>query len=217
MDAFNSIAERHGISLIEDNAHGFGGTYRGKSLGTFGALATQSFHETKNVQCGEGGALVINDMSLHARAEIIRDKGTNRGDFLRGVVGRYRWMDIGSSYLPSEILATFLTAQLEPCRSPAGARSASGRFPARPARSIISRGGLTSRAARYSCSAPNAAATAMSGASSSSRTADRAPSNNSMVSIASSSALRTRTSASGVPVKSMEHLKRRRPVLGVNW
>src|SRR5439155_9249574 len=70
-------------------------------------------HRTENVQCGEGGALVINDMSLHARAEIIRDKGTNRGDFLRGVVGRYRWMDIGSSYLPSEILAAFLTAQLE--------------------------------------------------------------------------------------------------------
>jgi dTDP-4-amino-4,6-dideoxygalactose transaminase len=113
MDAFTSIAERHGIALIEDNAHGLGGTYRGKNLGTFGALATQSFHETKNVQCGEGGALIVNNMNLFARAEIIRDKGTNRGQFFRGVVDRYRWMDVGSSYLPSEILAAFLTAQLE--------------------------------------------------------------------------------------------------------
>jgi dTDP-4-amino-4,6-dideoxygalactose transaminase len=81
--------------------------------GTFGALATQSFHETKNVQCSDGGALVVNDVSLYARAEIIREKGTNRGQFVRGLVDRYRWMDLGSSYLPSEILAAFLTAQLE--------------------------------------------------------------------------------------------------------
>jgi dTDP-4-amino-4,6-dideoxygalactose transaminase len=113
MDAIRAIADRHGLPIVEDNAHGLGATYRGRPLGSFGALATQSFHETKNVQCGEGGALVFNDLRYLERAEIIREKGTNRGQFFRGLVDKYRWMDIGSSYLPSDLLAAFLTAQLE--------------------------------------------------------------------------------------------------------
>ncbi|HET6213514.1 MAG TPA: dTDP-4-amino-4,6-dideoxygalactose transaminase [Micromonosporaceae bacterium] len=113
MDAINEIAGRHGLVVIEDNAHGLGGSYRGRALGTFGAMATQSFHETKNVQCGEGGALLFNDLEYFHRAEIIREKGTNRSQFFRGQVDKYRWIDIGSSYLPSELLAAFLTAQLE--------------------------------------------------------------------------------------------------------
>jgi dTDP-4-amino-4,6-dideoxygalactose transaminase len=113
MAVINDIAARHGLVVIEDNAHGLGGTYQGKALGTFGAMATQSFHETKNIQCGEGGALVFNDMTYHARAEIIREKGTNRSQFFRGMVDKYRWVDLGSSYLPSEILAAVLVAQLE--------------------------------------------------------------------------------------------------------
>jgi dTDP-4-amino-4,6-dideoxygalactose transaminase len=113
MDAIAAIAGRHGLAIIEDNAHGLGGTYHGRALGSFGVLATQSFHETKNVQCGEGGALLINDPRYLERAEIIREKGTNRSQFFRGAVDKYRWVDLGSSYLPSEILAAFLTAQLE--------------------------------------------------------------------------------------------------------
>jgi dTDP-4-amino-4,6-dideoxygalactose transaminase len=113
MDAINDIAARHGLVVVEDNAHGLGGSYRGRALGTFGAIATQSFHETKNVQCGEGGAIVFNDMTYHARAEVIREKGTNRSQFFRGMVDKYRWVDLGSSYLPSEILAAVLAAQLE--------------------------------------------------------------------------------------------------------
>ncbi|WP_246002266.1 dTDP-4-amino-4,6-dideoxygalactose transaminase [Allorhizocola rhizosphaerae] len=113
MDAITAIAQRHGLTLIEDNAHGIGATYRGQGLGTFGAMATQSFHETKNVHCGEGGALVFNDLRFLHRAEIIREKGTNRSQFFRGMVDKYRWVDIGSSFLPSDLLAAFLTAQLE--------------------------------------------------------------------------------------------------------
>ena len=113
MDAIQKTAAQRGIALIEDNAHGLFGKYKGKNLGTFGCLATQSFHETKNVSCGEGGALVINDMSYFERAEIIREKGTNRSHFFRGQVDKYTWVDIGSSYLPSDILAAFLYAQLE--------------------------------------------------------------------------------------------------------
>lgn len=113
MDVINDIAARHGIVVIEDNAHGLGGTYRGRPLGSLGAMATQSFHETKNVQCGEGGALLFNDLAYAARAEIIREKGTNRSQFFRGMVDKYRWIDIGSSFLPSELLAAFLTAQVE--------------------------------------------------------------------------------------------------------
>jgi len=107
------IADRHGLVVVEDNAHGLFGTWRGRPLGTLGSLATLSFHETKNVTCGEGGALVLNDPSLVARAEIIREKGTNRSQFIRGEVNRYAWMDVGSSYLLSDVLAGLLAAQLE--------------------------------------------------------------------------------------------------------
>ncbi len=113
MDAILDIAKRHGIPVVEDNAHGLFGKYKGRNLGTFGALATLSFHETKNFQCGEGGALLINDPQYVERAEIIREKGTNRSRFFRGQVDKYTWVDLGSSYLPSDMLAAFLYAQLE--------------------------------------------------------------------------------------------------------
>ncbi len=113
MDAILAIASRYGIAVVEDNAHGLFGKYKGKYLGTFGCLATQSFHETKNFTCGEGGALLINDPAYAERAEIIREKGTNRSRFFRGQVDKYTWVDIGSSYLPSEILAAYLYAQFE--------------------------------------------------------------------------------------------------------
>lgn len=113
MDAIMEIAARHNLPVIEDNAHGLFGKYKGKWLGTFGCLATLSFHETKNVTCGEGGALLINDPKYIDRAEIIREKGTNRSRFFRGQADKYTWMDIGSSYLPSEVLAAYLFAQLE--------------------------------------------------------------------------------------------------------
>ncbi|NDJ60394.1 MAG: dTDP-4-amino-4,6-dideoxygalactose transaminase [Chloroflexi bacterium] len=113
LDALMALADRHGIAVVEDNAHGLFGAYRGQWLGTFGALATLSFHETKNFTCGEGGALLINDPALIERAEVIREKGTNRSQFFRGMVDKYTWVDIGSSYLPSDVLAAFLFAQLE--------------------------------------------------------------------------------------------------------
>lgn len=113
MDAIMSIARDNNLSVVEDNAHGLFGLYGGRNLGTFGQLAAQSFHETKNLTCGEGGALIINDSSLIERAEIIREKGTNRSKFFRGQVDKYTWQDIGSSYLLSDILAAFLYAQLE--------------------------------------------------------------------------------------------------------
>jgi dTDP-4-amino-4,6-dideoxygalactose transaminase len=113
MDAITAIAAQHDLVVVEDNAHGLFGKYRGRYLGTFGALATQSFHETKNFTCGEGGALLINDAQYIERAEIIREKGTNRSRFFRGQVDKYTWVDIGSSYLPSDLLAAFLYAQFE--------------------------------------------------------------------------------------------------------
>ena len=113
MDAICEIAARHDVPVVEDNAHGLFAKYRDKYLGTFGALATQSFHETKNFTCGEGGALLINDAALVERAEIIREKGTNRSRFFRGLVDKYSWVDLGSSYLPSDILAAVLLAQFE--------------------------------------------------------------------------------------------------------
>jgi dTDP-4-amino-4,6-dideoxygalactose transaminase len=113
MDSIMEIATRHKIPVVEDNAHGLFGKYKGKYLGTFGSMASQSFHETKNFSCGEGGALLINDPILVERAEIIREKGTNRSRFFRGQVDKYTWVDIGSSYLPSDILAAFLFAQFE--------------------------------------------------------------------------------------------------------
>ncbi|ATC64726.1 dTDP-4-amino-4,6-dideoxygalactose transaminase [Nibricoccus aquaticus] len=113
MDEINAIAARHGIPVVEDNAHGLFGKYKGRWLGTIGALATQSFHETKNITCGEGGALLINDHRYAERAEIIREKGTNRANFFRGQVDKYSWVDVGSSYVMSDVLAAFLYAQLE--------------------------------------------------------------------------------------------------------
>lgn len=113
MDAIGSIAERHGVAIVEDNAHGLFGRYRGRPLGTFGALATQSFHETKNFTCGEGGALLVNDEQYAGRAEILREKGTDRARFFRGQVDKYSWVDIGSSYVVSDVLAAFLYGQLE--------------------------------------------------------------------------------------------------------
>lgn len=113
MDKILEVANRHGVPVVEDNAHGFLGKYRGRYLGTFGSLATLSFHETKNFTCGEGGALLINDPALIERAEIVREKGTNRSRFFRGEVDKYTWVDVGSSYLLSDILAAFLYAQLE--------------------------------------------------------------------------------------------------------
>ena len=112
MDTIMEIAGRHGVPVVEDNAHALFGKFKGRYLGTFGALATQSFHETKNFTCGEGGALLINDPHYIERAEVIREKGTNRSRFFRGQVDKYTWVDIGSSYLPSDILAAFLFAQL---------------------------------------------------------------------------------------------------------
>ncbi len=113
MDRILEIAKKHHLFVVEDNAHGLFGKYRGKFLGTFGCMATQSFHETKNISCGEGGALLINDPEFIERAEIIREKGTNRSRFFRGQVDKYTWVDFGSSYLPSDILASILLAQLE--------------------------------------------------------------------------------------------------------
>ena len=113
MDEILGIAAEAHVPVVEDNAHGLFGAYRGKPLGSFGVLATLSFHETKNFTCGEGGALLINDPALVERAEVLREKGTNRSRFFRGEVDKYRWVDVGSSYLPSEILAAFLFAQLE--------------------------------------------------------------------------------------------------------
>jgi len=113
METIMDIARRHNVQVIEDNAHGLFGKYKGKFLGTFGCMATQSFHETKNFTCGEGGALLINDEKFIERAEIIREKGTDRSRFFRGQVDKYTWVDVGSSYLPSDLLAAFLYAQLE--------------------------------------------------------------------------------------------------------
>jgi dTDP-4-amino-4,6-dideoxygalactose transaminase len=113
MDGILPLARKRGLAVVEDNAHGLFGKYRGRWLGTFGDLATQSFHETKNFICGEGGALLINDPRFIERAEILREKGTNRSRFFRGQVDKYSWVDIGSSYLPSDLLAAFLLAQLE--------------------------------------------------------------------------------------------------------
>jgi dTDP-4-amino-4,6-dideoxygalactose transaminase len=113
MDRLSELARNRGLSLIEDNAHGLFGRYRGRFLGTFGSLATLSFHETKNISCGEGGALILNDAEHVERAEILRAKGTNRSAFLRGQADKYTWVDLGSSFLPSDLLAAFLLAQLE--------------------------------------------------------------------------------------------------------
>jgi len=113
MDAIVDVASSHGISVVEDNAQGLFGRYKGRPLGSFGCVSAVSFHETKNITCGEGGALFINDESLVEHAEILREKGTNRAQFLRGQIDKYTWRSIGSSYLLSDILAAVLLAQLE--------------------------------------------------------------------------------------------------------
>jgi dTDP-4-amino-4,6-dideoxygalactose transaminase len=113
MDAIRKIADRHGLLLIEDAAQGIMSSYRGRALGSIGHLGAISFHETKNIMSGEGGALLVNDPRFVKRAEIIREKGTNRSPFFRGEVDKYTWVDIGSSYLPSELNAAFLWAQME--------------------------------------------------------------------------------------------------------
>jgi dTDP-4-amino-4,6-dideoxygalactose transaminase len=113
MEELSSIAEGTGTALIEDAAHGILASYDDRPLGSFGCLAALSFHETKNVHCGEGGALLINEPAYRERAEILLDKGTNRRRFFRGQVDKYTWVDVGSSYAPSEISAAFLWAQLE--------------------------------------------------------------------------------------------------------
>ncbi len=115
MDAILAIASARGIAVVEDNAHGLYGTYRGRQLGTFGLFSTQSFHETKNFTCGEGGALLVNatNLSIAARAEVLREKGTNRSQFFRGQVDKYTWVDVGSSYVLSDVLGALLLGQLE--------------------------------------------------------------------------------------------------------
>jgi dTDP-4-amino-4,6-dideoxygalactose transaminase len=112
LTALEAIAQDAGVPLIEDNAHGLAARLDGRPLGTFGALAIQSFHDTKNIHSGEGGALLINDPDLMERAEIIREKGTNRSRFLRGQVDKYTWVDLGSSYLMDELSAAVLDSQL---------------------------------------------------------------------------------------------------------
>src|ERR1043166_2009584 len=113
MDSILDIASRHGLTVVEDAAQGLMSSHKGRPLGSFGELAAISFHETKNVISGEGGALVINDPKYAARAEILWEKGTNRSDFARGDVDKYTWVDVGSSFLPGEVTAAFLWAQLE--------------------------------------------------------------------------------------------------------
>ncbi len=113
MDHILKVATHHGVPVVEDNAHGLFGKYKGRYLGTFGCMAAQSFHETKSFTCGEGGALLINDPQYVAKAEIIREKGTNRSQFFRGELDKYTWVGLGSSYLLSDLLAAFLYAQLE--------------------------------------------------------------------------------------------------------
>jgi dTDP-4-amino-4,6-dideoxygalactose transaminase len=113
MHALGDLASEHGLAIIEDAAQGLCASYHARPLGTFGALGTLSFHETKNVTCGEGGALLVNDPELIERAEIVREKGTNRSRFFRGQVDKYTWVDVGSSYVLSDLAAAFLWAQLE--------------------------------------------------------------------------------------------------------
>jgi dTDP-4-amino-4,6-dideoxygalactose transaminase len=113
MKTILDVAQRHGVDVVEDNAHGLFGEYDGQLLGTFGRFAALSFHETKNISCGEGGALLLNQPADLRRAEILREKGTERARFFRGEVDKYSWVDVGSSFLPSDLLAALLCAQLE--------------------------------------------------------------------------------------------------------
>ena len=124
MDAVCAKARAVGAAVVEDNAHGFLGKFRGRWLGTFGDLATLSFHDSKNFTCGEGGALLVNNPKLVERAEIVREKGTDRTKFLRGEINKYGWVDLGSSFLPSDILAAMLASQLEDFEAVQGRRGA---------------------------------------------------------------------------------------------
>jgi dTDP-4-amino-4,6-dideoxygalactose transaminase len=128
MDAIMAIAGRHALHVVEDAAQGAMAGYRGKALGSMGCLGALSFHETKNVISGEGGALLVNDLELAARAEIIREKGTDRSRFFRGEVDKYTWQEVGSSFLPGEIIAAFLYAQLEEAETITAARRASWEY-----------------------------------------------------------------------------------------
>jgi dTDP-4-amino-4,6-dideoxygalactose transaminase len=124
IEGLQCLAKEFNLFLIEDNAHGLGGSYKGKPLGSFGDFATQSFHATKNIQCGEGGALIVNNSDYIDRSEIIREKGTDRSKFIRGEIQKYQWVDLGSSYLLAEVLAAVLLGQLEKFDSIQESRSA---------------------------------------------------------------------------------------------
>ncbi len=123
MDEILAICRQRGVAVVEDNAHGLFGSYKERPLGSFGAMAAQSFHETKNITCGEGGALIVNDEQYIPRADIIREKGTDRSRFARGEIDKYTWRDVGSSFLPSEVLAAVLWVQLQESDSIQGRRS----------------------------------------------------------------------------------------------
>ena len=113
MDAIQAIADQAGVAIVEDNAHGLLGSYKGRALGTFGVMATQSFHETKNLTCGKGGALLLRETGMLDAAKVIRNKGTNRAQFMEGLVDKYTWVGLGSSYQPSDLLSAFLLCQFE--------------------------------------------------------------------------------------------------------
>jgi len=142
MDALAEIADHHRVLVIEDAAHAILSTYKGRSLGTLGTLGCFSFHETKNLHCGEGGALLVNQASFAERAEFIRDKGTNRGRFIRGQVDKYTWVDLGSSYTPSELCSAFLFGQLEGSDEVLADRLASWRRYHDGLRGLVGRGRL---------------------------------------------------------------------------
>jgi dTDP-4-amino-4,6-dideoxygalactose transaminase len=142
MDRILAIAQEHHLLVIEDAAQGIGAKYKGRALGTLGQMGALSFHETKNIIAGEGGALLINDSRFLERAEIIREKGTNRNQFLQGQVDKYTWVDIGSSYLPSELTAAFLWAQLENFESIMGRRMAAWKAYHEGFQAVEARGGL---------------------------------------------------------------------------
>jgi dTDP-4-amino-4,6-dideoxygalactose transaminase len=112
MDVIGALARQHSLQVVEDAAQAVDATYRGVHLGTLGTLGAYSFHASKNFGCGEGGALLVNDASLAERAEVIREKGTNRSRFFRGQVDKYTWVDVGSSYVPADVLAALLSTQL---------------------------------------------------------------------------------------------------------
>jgi dTDP-4-amino-4,6-dideoxygalactose transaminase len=149
MDVIMDIANRHGLIVIEDAAQAMCSEYKGRALGTIGHLGCFSFHETKNIQCGEGGALLINDERYVERAEIIREKGTNRAKFFRGEVDKYSWVDIGSSFLPSEVTAAFLLAQLEAAESITNQRRWIWRMYDEAFRTFVSKSGELLRTPNY--------------------------------------------------------------------